>query len=189
MFAQLWHTGCSSHIAMTGGANPVSACVDSRYWMNPNHLVSIPGGWVQPSPQRTVSVEEIAVIGQDYGETAKRAMDAGFDGVDLHAANGYLVDQFLQDGSNRRGDAYGGSLENRTRLLSEIVHVLSPVWGADRVAVRIRPYGTWNGSLRIEGRPARSQRRPGENIDRLAAFLNPLCDLLVSLSSQEDWRS
>jgi len=145
MFAQLWHTGRSSHTAMTGGATPVSASVDSTYWMNPNHLVSIPGGWVQPSPHRALSVEEIAVIIQDYGEAAKRAMDAGFDGVELHAANGYLVDQFLQDGSNKRSDEYGGSLVNRTRLLSEIVRVLSSVWGADRVAVRIGPYGTWNG--------------------------------------------
>jgi len=145
MFAQLWHTGRSSHVAMTGGATPVSASVDSTYWMNPNHLVSIPGGWVQPSPHRALSVEEIAVIVQDYGEAAKRAMDAGFDGVELHAANGYLVDQFLQDGSNKRADEYGGSLENRTRLLSEIVRVLSSVWGADRVAVRVGPYGIWNG--------------------------------------------
>jgi len=145
MFAQLWHTGRSSHIAMTGGATPVSASVDSAYWMNPNHLVSVPGGWVQPSPHRALSVEEIAAIVQDYLEAAKRAMDAGFDGVELHAANGYLVDQFLQDGSNKRTDEYGGSLENRTRLLSEIVRGLSSVWGADRVAVRIGPYGTWNG--------------------------------------------
>jgi N-ethylmaleimide reductase len=145
MFAQLWHTGRSSHIAMTGGATPVSASVDSTYWMNPNHLVSVPGGWVQPSPHRALSVEEIATIVQDYLEAAKRAMDAGFDGVELHAANGYLVDQFLQDGSNKRTDEYGGSLENRTRLLSEIVRGLSSVWGADRVAVRIGPYGTWNG--------------------------------------------
>lgn len=145
MFAQLWHTGRASHTAMTGGATPLSASVDPTYWMNPNHLVSIPGGWVQPSPHRALSVEEIAVIVQDYGEAAKRAMDAGFDGVELHAANGYLVDQFLQDGSNKRGDEFGGSLENRTRLMSEIVRVLSSVWGADRVAVRIGPYGTWNG--------------------------------------------
>jgi len=145
MFAQLWHTGRSSHVAMTGGATPVSASVDPTYWMNPNHLVSIPGGWVQPSPHRALSAEEIAAIVQDYGEAAKRAMDAGFDGVELHAANGYLVDQFLQDGSNKRSDEFGGSLVNRTRLLSEIVRVLSSVWGADRVAVRIGPYGTWNG--------------------------------------------
>jgi len=102
MFAQLWHSGRSSHIAMTGGATPVSASVDPTYWENPNHLVSIPGGWVQPSPHRALAVEEIAGIVEDYREAAKRAMAAGFEGVELHAANGYLVDQFLQDGSNKR---------------------------------------------------------------------------------------
>ena len=145
MFAQLWHSGRSSHTAMTGGATPVSASVDPTYWENPNHLVSIPSGWVQPSPHRALALEEIVGIVADYREAAKHAMAAGFEGVELHAANGYLVDQFLQDGSNKRTDEYGGSLENRVRLLSEIVHALASVWGADRVAVRIGPYGTWNG--------------------------------------------
>ncbi|MBB5060092.1 N-ethylmaleimide reductase [Granulicella aggregans] len=145
MFAQLWHSGRSSHTSMTGGATPVSASVDPTYWQNPNHLVSVPGGWVQPSPHRALALEEIAGIVADYREAARRAMAAGFEGVELHAANGYLVDQFLQDGSNKRTDEYGGSLENRVRLLSEIVHALASVWGADRVAVRIGPYGTWNG--------------------------------------------
>jgi len=145
MFAQLWHTGRSSHIAMTGGATPVSASVNVEYWQHPSHLVSIPGGWVQPSPHRALSVPEIADIIQDYRRAAERAMDAGFDGVELHAANGYLVDQFLQNGSNRRTDEYGGSLENRIRFLSEIVSALISVWGAGRVAVRIGPNGTWNG--------------------------------------------
>jgi N-ethylmaleimide reductase len=72
-------------------------------------------------------------------------MDADFEGVELHAANGYLVDQFLQDGSNKRMDEYGGSMENRSRLLFEILTALISVWGADRVAVRLGPNGTWNG--------------------------------------------
>ena len=99
MFAQLWHSGRSSHTSMTGGATPVSASVDPTYWQNPNHLVSVPGGWVQPSPHRALALEEIAGIVADYREAAKRAMAAGFEGVELHAANGYLVDQFLQDGA------------------------------------------------------------------------------------------
>ncbi len=70
---------------------------------------------------------------------------AGFEGVELHAANGYLVDQFLQNGSNQRTDEYGGSIENRARFLSEVVAALVSVWGPDRVAVRIAPKGTWNG--------------------------------------------
>ena len=145
MFAQLWHTGRSSHTAMTGGETPVSASVDPTYWQNPSHLVSIPGGWVQPSPHRALTVPEIGGIVEDYRRAAERAMDAGLEGVEVHGANGYLVDQFLQDGSNKRTDGYGGSLENRTRFLSEIVAALISVWGADRVAVRLGPGGTWNG--------------------------------------------
>jgi N-ethylmaleimide reductase len=145
MFAQLWHSGRSSHTAMTGGAMPVSASVDPEYWQNPSHLVSIPGGWIQPSPHRKLSPTEIRCIVEDYRRAAQRAIEAGFEGVELHAANGYLVDQFLQNGSNHRTDEYGGSIENRTRFLSEIVTALISVWGAERVAVRIGPNGTWNG--------------------------------------------
>jgi N-ethylmaleimide reductase len=145
MFAQLWHTGRSSHTAMTGGATPVSASVNEQYWLNPNHLVSIPGSWAQPSPHRALTVTEIAGIVQDYKRAAERAMDAGFEGVELHAANGYLVDQFLQSGSNQRTDEYGGPIENRARFLSEIVTALIAVWGPNRVGVRIGPNGTWNG--------------------------------------------
>ena len=145
IFAQLWHTGRSSHTAMTGGAMPVSASINEAYWLHPSHLVSIPGGWTQPSPHRALTIPEIQSIVQDYKQAASRAMDAGFAGVELHAANGYLVDQFLQDGSNHRTDAYGGSIENRTRFLSEIVTALISVWGPGKVAVRLAPKGTWNG--------------------------------------------
>jgi N-ethylmaleimide reductase len=142
MFAQLWHTGRASHEAMTDGAQPVSASVTPEYWQNASHLVSIPGGWVQPSPHRALTVPEIATIVQDYRRAAERAMDAGFEGVEVHGANGYLVDQFLQDGSNKRTDEYGGSFENRFRFLAEVVQALISVWGSDRVAVRLGP--GWN---------------------------------------------
>jgi N-ethylmaleimide reductase len=145
IFAQLWHTGRSSHTALTGGATPVSASVDHMYWTNPSHLVSIPGGWVQPSAHRAVAVNEIPGLVADYRRAAERAMDAGFDGVELHGANGYLIDQFLQDGSNRRDDQYGGSVQNRVRLLVEVTAALQSVWGPGRFGVRISPYGTWNG--------------------------------------------
>ena len=145
MFAQLWHTGRSSHVAMTGGAQPVSASVHESYWKDPSHLVSIPGGWAQSSPHRALTVIEIAAIVQDYRKAAERAMDAGFEGVEVHAANGYLMDQFLQNGSNQRTDDYGGSLENRFRFLSEVLGALISVWGSKRVAVRLGPSGTWNG--------------------------------------------
>ena len=143
-FGQLWHTGRSSHVSMAGG-EPVSASVDPAYWANPDHVVSTPDGWSQPSPHRALAVGEIANIVEDYRAAAKRAKAAGFDGIELHAANGYLLDQFLQDGSNRRTDPYGGSIEHRARFLLEVVEALTEVWGTGRVAVRIGPSGRWNG--------------------------------------------
>jgi N-ethylmaleimide reductase len=144
IFSQLWHTGRSSNVETTGGAQPVSASVNSAYWNDSSHLVSAPGGWVLPSPHRALDIAEIPGIIEDYRKAAERAKAAGFDGVELHGANGYLLDQFLQDGSNKRTDAYGGSIENRSRFLLEVVQALVSVWGGDRVAVRIGPGGTWN---------------------------------------------
>jgi N-ethylmaleimide reductase len=145
MFAQLWHTGRASHVSVTGGPQPVSASVNPDYWNDPDKLTSTPGGWVQPSPHRALEVAEIAGIIDDYRKAAVRAKQAGFDGVELHAANGYLIDQFLQNGSNKRSDGYGGSIENRARLLLEVVDAIASAWGADRVGVRIGPDGKWNG--------------------------------------------
>jgi N-ethylmaleimide reductase len=143
MFGQLWHTGRSSHIS-TSGRDPVSASVTPGYWADPHNLVSTASGWAQPSPHRALAIDEIAAIVEEYRAAAENAKKAGFDGVELHAANGYLIDQFLQDGSNKRTDSYGGSIENRARLLLEVVAALVSVWGGDRVAVRIGPSGTWN---------------------------------------------
>jgi N-ethylmaleimide reductase len=145
MFSQLWHTGRSSHFEMTGGEAPVSASVNPAYWEDASHVVSTPSGWVKPSPHRALDIAEIPGIIEDYRKAAERAKAADFEGVELHGANGYLIDQFLQDGSNHRTDAYGGSIENRSRLLLEVVEGLVSVWGGERVAVRIGPSGTWNG--------------------------------------------
>jgi N-ethylmaleimide reductase len=144
VFAQLWHTGRSSHFDNQDGNTPVSASVDPSYWEDPNHLVSAPSGWVQPSPHRALDISEIPGIIEDYRKAAVRAKAAGFDGVEVHAGNGYLLDQFLQDGSNKRTDSYGGSIENRSRFLLEVVEAITSVWGGDHVAVRIAPGGTWN---------------------------------------------
>jgi N-ethylmaleimide reductase len=143
-FAQLWHTGRSSHADMTGGPQPVSASVNPDYWNDASHLISGPSGWAQPSPHRALEVTEIAGIVEDYRAAAARAKAAGFDGVEIHSANGYLLDQFLQDNSNHRTDAYGGPVENRARFLLEVVEAVASVWGGDRVAVRLAPGGTWN---------------------------------------------
>jgi N-ethylmaleimide reductase len=80
---------------------------------------------------------------ESFRRGAERAKDAGFDGIELHSANGYLVDTFLQDGTNRRTDAYGGSIENRMRFGTELTEALVSVFGADRVGVRVSPSGTW----------------------------------------------
>jgi N-ethylmaleimide reductase len=145
MFAQLWHAGRTTHIAVTG-EQPVTASVDPSYWENPSFVfVVTPNGFSQPSPHRALETAEIAGIIEQYRAAAVNAKRAGFDGVEVMAASGHLVDQFLQDNSNQRTDRYGGSIENRTRLLVEIVEALSGVWGANRVGVRIAPSGTFNG--------------------------------------------
>ena len=145
IFAQLWHTGRSSHVDVTGGPSPVSASVSSAYWEDPNNLTSTPTGWQQPSPHRALEITEIKDVVEDFRKAAGRAKEAGFDGVELHGANGYLIDQFLQDSSNKRTDIYGGPVENRARFLLEVVEAVASVFGGDRVAVRIGPDGKWNG--------------------------------------------
>jgi N-ethylmaleimide reductase len=130
MFSQLWHTGRSSRVEMTGGQMPVSASVNPSYWEDASHIVSAPSGWIKPSPHRALDIAEIPGIIEDYRKAGERAKAAGFEGVELHAANGYLPDQFLQDGSNKRTDAYGGSSENRSRFLLEVVAALVSVWGS-----------------------------------------------------------
>ena len=144
MFSQLWHVGRSSHISLTDGATPVAPSVVPDYWLDPAPTVSAPGGWVKHSPHRELGISETPGVVERYRQAAERAKAAAFDGVELYAANGYLPDQFLQDGSNRRTDAYGGTIENRSRFLLEVIAAMASVWGSNRVAVRIGPGGTWN---------------------------------------------
>jgi N-ethylmaleimide reductase len=93
---------------------------------------------------RALELAEIPQIIEQYRLGAKNALEAGFDGVEVHGANGYLLDQFLQDNSNHRTDSYGGSVENRSRLLLEVIAAVVEVWGSDRVGVRLSPSGTFN---------------------------------------------
>lgn len=93
---------------------------------------------------RALDTEEIPMIIEQYRQGAKNALAAGFDGVELHSANGYLLDEFLQDNSNQRTDQYGGSVENRARLLMGVTEAVASVWGADRVGVRLSPSSTFN---------------------------------------------
>ncbi len=137
---QLWHVGRASHTELQpGDGQPVA----------PSEMASgagalLKGGPGPASPARAILADEIPGIVTQYRRAGERAKQAGFDGVEVHAANGYLLDQFLQDGSNRRTDAYGGSIANRMRLLLEVVDALSGVWGADRVGVRIGPSNSFN---------------------------------------------
>jgi len=142
IFAQLWHVGRVSHTSFQpGGAAPVApsalAAEGQAYTRDGFKPMSLP---------RALETQEIAeVIGQ-FVRGATQAQAAGFDGVELHGANGYLIDQFLREGSNRRTDAYGGSHENRARFLLDLVDAIVPVWGADRVGVRLSPALNANGA-------------------------------------------
>jgi N-ethylmaleimide reductase len=145
VFAQLWHAGRSSHVTVTEGSVPVSASVNPSYWGNPSTLMATPGGLMRPSMHRALKISEIACVVDDYRKAAILAKNAGFDGVEVQAANGYVIDQFLQNGSNRRTDSYGGSIENRARFLLELVDAMTSVWGSGRVGVRLGPDNKANG--------------------------------------------
>jgi N-ethylmaleimide reductase len=141
LFMQLGHDGRQSHVDLTGGPLPIAPSVVP---FDGESLTA--NGWVPVSPHREVGFEEIQQVVENYRQAALRAKQAGLDGVELHSANGYLADTFLQDGTNHRSDEYGGSLENRTRLLRQLVEALASVFGADRVGVRLSPSGQW-GSI------------------------------------------
>lgn len=140
IFVQLWHTGRISHPVMQpDGSVPVAPSAIAAE----GDVMTYEGPKPFPTP-RALEGDEIQALVQDFAQAARRAVEAGFDGVEVHAANGYLVDQFLRDGSNHRTDAYGGSRERRTRFLLEIVEATASAIGADRIGVRISPSGTFN---------------------------------------------
>ncbi len=116
-------------------------------------------GWLPVSPHRALDIGEIPALVESFRKAAERAKAAGVDGVELHNANGYLVDTFLQDGTNKRTDAYGGSVENRARFSLELVEALVSVWGPGRVGVRISPSGQW-GAISDSARKRRSAISP-----------------------------
>jgi 2,4-dienoyl-CoA reductase-like NADH-dependent reductase (Old Yellow Enzyme family) len=134
--AQLWHVGRVSDPELLNGETPVSA--SSVQQAGHVSLLRPKRPYVLPRP---LEISEIHAIIEQYKQAAIRAKDAGFDGVELHGANGYLIDQFLQTKTNKREDQYGGSVENRTRFLLEVVDALIEVWGADRVGVHLAPRG------------------------------------------------
>ncbi|HEX4709013.1 alkene reductase [Phenylobacterium sp.] len=146
IFLQLWHVGRMSHASLLGGAPPVAPSAiapDARVWIAP------PGGgtgaMVPVTAPRALTEHEIAQVVEDYAVAARNALRAGFDGVEIHGANGYLIDQFLRRPSNRRTDCYGGSMENRIRFLDEVVRAVASTVGPERTGVRLSPYITERG--------------------------------------------
>jgi N-ethylmaleimide reductase len=139
IFLQLWHVGRISHPDFHGGELPVapSAIAAQTQVFTANGL--------QPTvTPRALDIAELPGIVDQFRRAAENARAAGFDGVELHGANGYLLDQFLRDGTNRRTDAYGGGVENRARLPLEVTKAVIDVWGANRVGYRISPNGAFN---------------------------------------------
>jgi len=140
IFLQLWHSGRVGHPYLLNGELPVA----------PSAIAAIgtlhtPMGKVTLETPRALETAEIAEIIQQFRQGAENALNAGFDGVELHGAFGYLIDQFLQDGSNQRTDQYGGSIENRARFLLEVVEAVCQVWGSDRVGIKLSPSNTFYG--------------------------------------------
>lgn len=140
IMAQLWHMGRIVHPSFRGGELPVSASATTA----PGRAHTYEGK--QPYVEaRPLALEEIAGILADYRTAARNAMAAGFDGVELHAANGYLIDQFLRDGTNLRTDAYGGPIDNRIRLLVEATRAIAETVGPERTGVRLSPNADTQG--------------------------------------------
>ena len=154
MFAQLWHVGRISHVDLQpGDAAPVSSSAllaeGVKVFVDPEGKgpEAGVGGMVQHSLPRALTEAEIAAVVQDFARAARNAQEAGFDGVELHAANGYLINQFIDSQANNRTDGYGGSLQNRLRFLKEVTEAVIAVVGKERIGVRLAPLTTLNGAV------------------------------------------
>lgn len=140
IFLQLWHVGRISHPDFQpNGELPVAPSA-----IAPTGEVGTYEGMKPYLVPRALELEEIPSVIDQYRQGAKNALEAGFDGIEVHGANGYLIDQFLQDCTNHRTDAYGGSVENRSRFLMEVLEAVIEVWGGNRVGLRLSPSGSFN---------------------------------------------
>ncbi|MBD2259715.1 alkene reductase [Pseudanabaena sp. FACHB-2040] len=142
IFLQLWHSGRISHPSLLGGKQPVAPSA-----IAPVGELHTPTGKVAMETPRALEKHEISEVVEQFRSGAKNAKAAGFDGIELHGAFGYLIDQFLQDGSNQRNDEYGGSIKNRAKFLMEVVEAVSSIWGADRVGIKLSPSNTFYGMV------------------------------------------
>jgi N-ethylmaleimide reductase len=141
IFLQIWHTGRISHSSMQPGDGRGG---DRNAAAPGNHFTRTFESVPFETPRALTGAEIAGIVG-DFAQAARNAREAGFDGVEVHGANGYLIDQFLRDGTNKRTDDYGGPIANRVRFLTEIVDAVAAAVGRDRVGVRLSPWGTFNG--------------------------------------------
>ena len=143
IFLQIWHGGRACHPLLNDGAEPVGPSAIAIT----NDELHTPAGKVPYVVPRVLRDDELPGIVEGFKQAAINAKAAGFDGVEVHGANGYLLDEFLRDGSNKRSGPYGGPLENRARLLLEVIEAVIGVYGSDRVGVRISPLNSYNSML------------------------------------------
>lgn len=139
IIAQIWHVGRITHPELTGGPHPIAPSP-----IKPNVVAYTHKGKVDVPVPHELSTDEIKVVVEEFRKGAANAMKAGFDGVEIHGANGYLVDQFLRDGANQRTDQYGGSIENRARFALEVVDAVIAEIGAGKVGIRLSPVTPFN---------------------------------------------
>ncbi|MGC4060884.1 MAG: alkene reductase [Aquabacterium sp.] len=142
IFLQIWHPGRASHPDINGGHETVSASAIAI-----EGEIHTPKGKVPQAVPRALKAEEIPAIVAAYAQGARNAIAAGFDGVEVHGANGYLIDQFLRSSANQRTDGYGGSLDNRARFLFEVLTAVTAAIGADRVGLRLSPLNSYNSMV------------------------------------------
>jgi N-ethylmaleimide reductase len=162
IFPQLWHVGRVSHPSLQpGGALPVAPSA-----IQPEATSYTMAGFEPCVAPRALATSEIPEIIEQYRRAAANALAAGFDGIEIHAANGYLIEQFLRDSTNKRTDAYGGSRENRARLLLEVIEAVVGVCGGERVGIRLSPVSPVNGAD-LDGDPAGTY---GYVVERLNSF-------------------
>ena len=154
IFAQLWHVGRLSHVSLQhGGAAPVAPSALTaegvQVFIDPDGSGAAAGRGrkVQHSTPRALDAAEIEALVRQFATAAGNAMEAGFDGVELHGANGYLINQFIDSGTNHRTDAYGGNLRHRLRFLDEVVRAVAAVCGPERVGIRFSPLTTAQGAI------------------------------------------
>jgi len=142
MFAQIWHVGRVSHESLLNGGAPVAPSAIAA-----KSKTYIAGGFADVTPPRALTLDEIPGVVGEYADAAANALKAGFDGVEIHGANGYLIDQFLKDGANQRQDAYGGSPENRVRFGLEVVDAILKVFPKTRLGIRLSPVSPANDTV------------------------------------------